>query len=224
MGFLELTRNLPSLCFWAARTLFEIYLNFTKFWKPLGAEPWLQGKFAIRALWLELVPVSKAQLLVCFTSLPTCRHPGVPKSHQPCWEGLILSPSRWKYPRVTLPRPLLQLEAGKGFPTPGIKCWLSDVMGTWGKAKQFYRGSVATKSSVSDLSWAPGVMSHQSAGELSFPKGEPQGQQCKASGRCSTKRGSSPLRGWSWPHCAPHCCIISWGLLASDFHFVSPPE
>lgn len=157
MGFLGLIRNLPSLCFWAARTLFEIYLNFTKFWKPLGAEPWLQGKFAIRALWLELVPVSKAQLLVCFTSLPTCRHPGVPKSHQPCWEGLILSPSPWKYPCVTLPRALLQLEAGKGFPMPGIRCWLSDVMGTWGKAKQFYRCSVATKNSVSDLSCAPGV-------------------------------------------------------------------
>lgn len=115
---------------------------------------------------------------------------------------------------------LLQLE---GFPTPGIRCWLSDVMGTWGKAKQFYVGS-KRGNLVSGLSRAPGVMSHWSAGEVSFPEGELWGQQCKASGRCSTKRGPLLLGDRSRPPHVPCCCIISWGFLASDFHFVVPPE
>ena len=151
-GFLGLVRNLPSLCFPAARTLFQIYLNFTKFWKPLGAEPWLQGKSAIKAPRLELVPASKAQVLVCFISIPMCRHPQMLKS---CRDSLLLLPGPAERgclparPSGNIPVPLcsgvlLQLEASEGFPTPGIRRWLSDVMGTWGKAKQFYVGSVAT--------------------------------------------------------------------------------
>lgn len=153
MGFLRLVWNLPSHCFPAARTLFQIYLNFTKFWKPLGAEPWLQGKYAIKALWLELVPASKAQLLVCFISIPTCRHPQMAKGHR---DSLLLLPGPAERgchparPSGNIPMSLcsgclLQLEASKGFPTPGIRCWLSAVVGTRGKAKQFYVGSAAAR-------------------------------------------------------------------------------
>lgn len=73
----------------AAKTLLQTYLDFTKSWKLLSAEPWLQEKSAIKALWLQLVSTSKAQLLVYLISFPMYRHPQMPKSH---WDILFLLP------------------------------------------------------------------------------------------------------------------------------------
>lgn len=93
----------------AAKTLLQIYLDFTKFWKLLSAKPWLQEKSVITAQWLELLLTSKAQLLVHFISILMYRHSQMPESH---WDVLFalsllyLILSLWKYPCVTLLRVL----------------------------------------------------------------------------------------------------------------------
>lgn len=107
----------------AAKTLLRNCLYSTKFWNLLSAEPCLQEKSAKKAQWLELVPTSKAQLLVYFISILMYRHPQMPERH---WDILfvlhLLYPIQylWKYPHVTLLRVLVYFGASKGFPMLGL--------------------------------------------------------------------------------------------------------
>lgn len=97
------------------------------------------------------VPALAALLLVCFISVPTHRPPHMANRH---WDSLLLLPDPAERgclpacPSRNIPislcsQHLLRLEPSESFPMSGIRCLLSDVMGTTGKAKQFYIGSVA---------------------------------------------------------------------------------
>lgn len=86
-------------------------------------------------------------------------------------------------------------------------------MGMWGKEKQFYVGSVAVAKLGAWSVLCLGVMSHCPDGEGNFPEGELCGQQCKASGRCSTERGT--FTAWKLIPTTP--CNLAAVSLFGDF-------
>lgn len=159
-GLLWTNQKPPQPLFPIFRGMLTVYLNIAIIQKSLSAEPWLQGKSATMALWLETGPASKHNyMLASLLFLPLHAKQQSGQAASPlrfCWGGLCLSPALWKCPCTILLRVPAWAWAKQGLPC----AWLSALIGTWEKAKQFYVGSAATGKLLSGLSCAPGVMSH----------------------------------------------------------------
>lgn len=142
-GFLICSETSPA-SFPAAKTLLQNYMDVTKFWKLLSAEPFLQEKSAIKAWWLELVPTSKAQLLVYFVSVLMYTLRCQRDTGTSCLSSICCIPS---CPSENIPMSfcsgcLLFLGASKNFPMLGLGAGCQ-MWWECGGRKQFYAGSVA---------------------------------------------------------------------------------